>query len=168
MKARQQDDMKYFFEYERHAEGCLNRLFWADAQSRIDYDAFGEVVVFDSTYRVNRCNLSFIPFVGVNHHGSTVIFGCSVLSDETKESYEWLLRTFLKAMCQKHPASVITDGDNAMRIAIEKVMPESDHRLCIWHIEWNMIRNLCPDMLPDFRYLVYARIGAAKFERKWA
>ncbi|KAG8070047.1 hypothetical protein GUJ93_ZPchr0006g42218 [Zizania palustris] len=31
---------------------------------RIDYDAFGDVVVFDSTYRMNKYNLSFIPFVG--------------------------------------------------------------------------------------------------------
>uniref|UniRef100_J3NAK1 SWIM-type domain-containing protein n=1 Tax=Oryza brachyantha TaxID=4533 RepID=J3NAK1_ORYBR len=58
------------------------KLFWTDAQSRIDYDAFGEVVVFDSTYRVNKYNLPFIPFVGVNHHGSTIIFACAIVSDE--------------------------------------------------------------------------------------
>ncbi len=29
-------------------------MFWANAQSWIDYDAFGGVVVFDATYHVNR------------------------------------------------------------------------------------------------------------------
>jgi zinc finger SWIM domain-containing protein 3 len=47
------------------------------------YDAFGDVVLFDSTYRVNRYNLPFVPFVGVNHHRNTVVFGAGIVSDET-------------------------------------------------------------------------------------
>jgi zinc finger SWIM domain-containing protein 3 len=54
----------------------------------------------------------------VNHHGSTVLFACGIISQETIESYVWLLRTFSDAMAQKHPVSVITDGDLAMQRAI--------------------------------------------------
>lgn len=167
MQARQKDDMDFYYEYETDEAGCLKRLFWADPQSRIDYDAFGDVVVFDSTYRVNKYNLPFIPFVGVNHHGSTVIFGCAVVSDERVGTYEWVLKQFLSCMCQKHPKSVITGGDNAMRRAILLVFPNSDHRLCTWHIEQNMARNLSPTMLSDFRVLVNAPLEEDEFERKW-
>ena len=31
--------------------------------------------------------------------------------------------------------SLDTDGDKAMRAAIEKVLPDSHHRLCIWHLQ---------------------------------
>jgi hypothetical protein len=50
----------------------LKGLFWAGSQSRRDYEAFGDVVVFDSTYSTNKYNLPFVPFVGLNHHRNTV------------------------------------------------------------------------------------------------
>jgi zinc finger SWIM domain-containing protein 3 len=115
MKAQVQQDAEFFFKYTMDDEGHLRNLFWADSQSQIDYEAFGDVVVFYSTYRVNRYNLPFVPFIGLNHHHSTVVFGVGVVSDETVSSYEWLLHTFLEAMSHKHPRSVITDGDSAMR-----------------------------------------------------
>ena len=46
-------------------EGHLKGLFWSDSQSQIDYAAFGDVVIFDSTYRTNKYNMPFVPFVGV-------------------------------------------------------------------------------------------------------
>src|SRR4051812_11653087 len=87
-----------------------------------------------STYSVNYYNLPFVSFVGVNHHRSKTVFGCTVLSDETTRSYIWLLQTFLLAMHQKHPRSLFTDGDNAMARAIYVVMPDAFHWLCSWHI----------------------------------
>ncbi|RYR11007.1 hypothetical protein Ahy_B05g079498 [Arachis hypogaea] len=49
----------------------------------------------------------------------TVIFGPGLLSDETTETYKWLLETFVEAMGGKSPKAVITDGDLAMRDAIK-------------------------------------------------
>lgn len=87
MRARQEKDSEFFLQYTTDDLGHLRNLFSSDAQSRIDYDVFGDVVVFDSTYRVNRYNLPFVPFIGVNHHRSTVVFGCGVVSDESIGSY---------------------------------------------------------------------------------
>ncbi|CAN6167958.1 unnamed protein product [Urochloa humidicola] len=136
--ARQDRDPEFFFKYLVDTEGRLNGLFWSDSQCQLDYEAFGDVVIFDSTYRTNRYNMPFVPFVGLNHHRSTVIFGCGIISHETNEAYEWMLRTFSDAMVNKHPISVITDGDLAMQRAIRVVWPNSNHRLCIWHIEQNV------------------------------
>ena len=88
----------------------MRNIFWADSQSRIDYVAFGGVVVFDNTYRSNKYRLPFVPFVGLNHHRSTVLFGVGLVSDETVASYQWLLHVFLEAMSQMAPISAITDG----------------------------------------------------------
>uniref|UniRef100_A0A453J0Z8 MULE transposase domain-containing protein n=2 Tax=Aegilops tauschii subsp. strangulata TaxID=200361 RepID=A0A453J0Z8_AEGTS len=128
--ARQERNPDYLFKYfdrDRHLKG----LFWSDSQSRIDYEAFGDVV-FDSTYRTNKYNLSFVLFVGLNHHRGTAIFGCGVISHETNEAYEWMLHTFSEAMSQKHLISVITEGDLAMQRAIRVAWPDSNNRLCVW------------------------------------
>jgi zinc finger SWIM domain-containing protein 3 len=149
-------------------EGHLKHLFWTDTQSRLDYATFGDVVVFDSTYRTNRYNLPFVPFVGLNHHRSTVVFGCAIISNETSEAYEWLLKTFLTAMAHKHPTSVITDGDLAMQKAIITILPNSNHRLCTWHIEQNILRDLHNSKVAEeFRMFLYDQCSISGIERKW-
>jgi len=125
-------------------------LFW------FDYAAFGDVIVFDSTYKTNRYNPPLVHFVGVNHRKRTVVFGCGIISHENTNSFEWLLRTFSDANIQKHPISVITDGDLAMQRAIRIVWLNSSHRLCGWHIEQNLVRNVHNDKLKEaFRVFMY-------------
>jgi hypothetical protein len=79
--------------------------------------------------------MPFIPFVGVNNHRKTTVFGCAIVLDETEDRYVWLLQTFMKAMCQQKPKSVITNVDAAMINAISKVLPDVWHHICTWHIE---------------------------------
>jgi hypothetical protein len=141
MAARKDENPEFYFDFSVDDECRLQNMFWSDSQPQLDYGVFGDVVVFDSTYRVNRYNLPFVPFIGVGHHHTTVVFGCGILSDETASSYIWLLNAFLKAMRQQQPYSLITDGYVAMAKAIEIVMPLADHRLCSWHIEQNMIKR---------------------------
>ena len=49
-------------------------------------------------------------------------------------SFKWLFETFLSAMSGKQPKTIFTDQSAAMANAIEDVFPESNHRLCVWHI----------------------------------
>ncbi|KAF1898567.1 hypothetical protein Lal_00023569 [Lupinus albus] len=42
-------------------------------------------------------------FFGVNHHKQTTVFGAAVVSNETEETYVWLLEKFLEAMNGKQP-----------------------------------------------------------------
>ncbi|RZB52506.1 Protein FAR1-RELATED SEQUENCE 5 [Glycine soja] len=63
----------------------------------------------------------------VNRHNNTIVFATALVTNETEETYVWLLEQFLKEMKGKHPSSVITDGDLAMR-AIRIVFPRTHHR----------------------------------------
>lgn len=47
---KQDRDLLFFHIYDIDNEGRMRRLFWADSQSRIDYENFGGVLVFDPTY----------------------------------------------------------------------------------------------------------------------
>lgn len=167
MTAQQMKDPDFFYRYTTDSDGHLQNIFWADAQSRLDYVAFGGVVVFDSTYRSNKYRLPFVPFVGLNHHRSTIVFGVGLVSDESADSYEWLLQVFLEAMHQKHPISAITDGDASMAKAISSVWPSTYHRLCSWHIEQNMVLHLRKEKLKEFRKFIYYAMEVHEFERRW-
>ena len=92
---------------------------------------------------------------------------CAILSDEKKSTYEWLLRTFLKAMAQQKPKSIITDADAAMIRAIRNILPDVWHRICSWHIEKNMKIHLSSKSLKDFRSLLYYTTTPDIFEERW-
>nr|XP_045088153.1 uncharacterized protein LOC123496851 [Aegilops tauschii subsp. strangulata] len=60
MMTRKARDPDFFFEHSVDAEGKLKNMFWCDSQSRRDYLDFGDVIVFDSTYKMNRRDGGYI------------------------------------------------------------------------------------------------------------
>nr|XP_051199357.1 protein FAR1-RELATED SEQUENCE 5-like [Lolium perenne] len=155
MSKRKKRDPEFFFEYDVDEKGRLKHMFWCDSQSRRDYQDYGDVLVFDSTYKMNKYKMPFVPFVGLNNHRRTTVFGSAILSSENEQTYVWLLKTFLKAMCQQKPKAVITDADAAMIAAIGEVFSSVPHRICSFHIEKNMEMHLPNKSLNEFRTLLY-------------
>ncbi|XP_021774614.1 protein FAR1-RELATED SEQUENCE 5-like [Chenopodium quinoa] len=115
------NDPEFFFRFRLNKEGKLRALFWRDSMMREDYSIYGDVVVFDTTYRTNRHNLICAPIVGINNHWKNCMFGCAFIRDEKIESFVWLLETFKKSMGGKCPISIFTNQDQAMCSAIQKL-----------------------------------------------
>ncbi|XP_058746642.1 protein FAR1-RELATED SEQUENCE 5-like [Vicia villosa] len=134
-------DPMLYGKYAVGMDGRMKSLFWADRSSRSDYFCFGDVIAFDTTYKKNKYNYPLVIFSGCNHHSQTVIFGVALVSDETTETYKWLLECFLECMENKYPEAVVTDGDGAMRESIKQVFPDATHRLCAWHLNKNASEN---------------------------
>ncbi|KAJ9535718.1 LOW QUALITY PROTEIN: hypothetical protein OSB04_un001127 [Centaurea solstitialis] len=112
------DTMSNFsFEYLVGKKGELTGCFWADETCKLNYKAFGDVVSFDATYKKNKYNMVFVPFTRIDNHQKCVIFGASLLSEEKKEPYMWLLNAFI-SVHGSEPQMVITDQDLAMKAAI--------------------------------------------------
>lgn len=135
-------DPNFFYAIQVDKEDLITNIFWADARMMVDYDYFGDVVCFDTTFRKNKEGRPFAMFVGVNHHKQSVIFGAALLYDETAETFEWLFDIFAKTMSGKKPKSIFTDQDAAMAKALASEWPETTHRLCIWHIFQNAAKHL--------------------------
>ncbi|KAJ3681576.1 hypothetical protein LUZ60_016065 [Juncus effusus] len=127
-------DPEFFYTVETDDDHAVKNIFWVDGQSRRYYERFGDVISFDTTYATNKYCMPFAPFLGVNHHRQTIFFGCALVRDEGKLSFEWLFTAWMKAMNGKHPTAIITDQDPAMRAAIEKIFPNTVHRSCQWHV----------------------------------
>jgi hypothetical protein len=83
--------------------------FWADAKMLIDYAHFGDVMTFDTTFGTNWGSRQFGVFVGFSHLREIVIFGASLMYDETFESFTWLFEVFLTCHGQKHPKTIYID-----------------------------------------------------------
>ncbi|XP_035551012.1 protein FAR1-RELATED SEQUENCE 5-like [Juglans regia] len=112
----------------------MRNVFWVDARSRGVYNYFGDVVTFDTAYLTNRYGMPFAPFMGVNHHGQSILLGAGLISSENTESFVWLFKTWLDCMDGKAPNTIITDQYRVMKNAIAIVFPNTRHRYCLWHI----------------------------------
>ncbi|KAK9269015.1 hypothetical protein L1049_000783 [Liquidambar formosana] len=108
----------------------------------INYSKFGDVVSFDTIYKINKEHRPFAVFVGFGYHRVIVVFGAALMYDETAESFTWLFETFLEAMSNKPPKTILIDQDAIMAKVVSKAMPYIFHKLCKWHILQNAIKNV--------------------------
>ena len=154
--------------------GCMGNCFWADAMSRMAYQYFGDVVTFDATYQTNRYKIPFVPFIGVNYHHQSMMFGCTLLVNETTESYTWLLKTWLNAMPGNPPFTIITNDDKVMAKVIAGVLPNATYRLCIWHLlqkvleQLSHVYNKYPHFQEEFYHCIHDTITIKEFELEWS
>ncbi|XP_041023651.1 protein FAR1-RELATED SEQUENCE 5-like isoform X2 [Juglans microcarpa x Juglans regia] len=130
----QYKNFRFFALMDLDDDGRLKNVFWADSRSRAAYQYFGDVVTFDTTYLTNKYEVPFAPFVGVNHHGQSILLGVGLISKEDIKTFVWLFQTWLQCMDGIAPKAIITDYNRAMKNAIAIVFPESRHRFCLWHI----------------------------------
>lgn len=84
-----------------------------------------------------------MPFTAIDNHRKCVTVGSGLLKNETTESYIWLLQAFKKAFVRS-PKIIVTDQDGAMRNAVAEVLPDSKHRLCMWHIMQKLPAKVSP------------------------
>lgn len=154
-------------------ENRVKGLVWVDPRCMNAYKNFSDVVTFDSTYRTNRYCMPFIPITGVNHHYQNILFGFALMRDETETSYQWVLETWLEAVDNKPPTTIITDQDIALGNAIAMVMPETNHLYCTWHISCKFPEKLSslytkyPEFKTDFNVCVYKLLSPTEFEGRW-
>ncbi|KAL2976479.1 hypothetical protein AAZX31_13G011300 [Glycine max] len=125
-------------------ESRLQRLFWSDTESQL-------------LYQKNKYLCPFVVFSGVNHHNQTIVFAAAIVTDETEETYVWLLEQLLVAMKGKAPCSIITNGDLAMRNAITRVMPGVSHK---FHVRDKHV-------LKWLKKLMLGHFEVVEFEEKW-
>ncbi|XP_058090138.1 protein FAR1-RELATED SEQUENCE 5-like isoform X2 [Magnolia sinica] len=171
-KRMQKDNPAFYYAYLVDDDGQMRSCFWIDARSRMAYSYFGDVVTF-TTYKTNDCQMLFAPFTGVNHHNQSISFGCALIVDETESSLTWLFETWLDAMFGRHPISIVTNQDKAIRVVIEKVFPRTCHRFCKSHIlnkaqdKLGPIYRKEPEFSKMFRECINHSLTIQEFETAW-
>lgn len=170
-KQATETDFYYEFEVDEN-DGSLVSFFWRDGRMKRDYQCFGDLLVFDTTYRTNRYGMICAPFVGMNHHCCNVMFGMGFILNEQTKSFVWLFECFLRSVGGGHPVTIMTDQCAAMAAAISVIFPSSNHRLCTWHLGENSRKNIGALRALDgfcelFNYLLKYVETVAEFEHFW-
>ncbi|OIT19713.1 protein far1-related sequence 5 [Nicotiana attenuata] len=83
----QQKDREFYYSVDVDSFGRLRNVVWVYSHSKVAYEEFHDVICLDTTYLVNRYNMSFASFVGVNQHRQSILLGCALI-------VESLLRLF--------------------------------------------------------------------------
>ncbi|XP_058085585.1 protein FAR1-RELATED SEQUENCE 5-like [Magnolia sinica] len=172
-KTKQVEDPKFFYSIQIDSEDRITNIFWADGRMILDYDRFGNVICFDTTYKTNENGRPFAPFLGVNHHRQTIFFGAALLYDETIDSFRWLFKTFCDTMSGKMPQTILTDQDKAMSSAIKTELRRTVHRICVWHMFQNACKHLShlfnssESFGKDFSRCVYDFDDEGEFHHAW-
>ncbi|XP_024636609.2 protein FAR-RED IMPAIRED RESPONSE 1-like [Medicago truncatula] len=168
----QRRNSEFYYVMDVDDTSRLRNVFWADARCRAAYEYFGEVITFDTTYLTNKYDMPFAPFVGVNHHGQSILLGCALLSKEDSITFSWLFTTWLECMRGRAPQAIITDQDRAMKNAVEDVFPKARHRWCLWHIMKKVPEKL--SRLSNYESIkillhdaVYDSLSISDFMEKW-
>ena len=134
-------------------EKFYTKLFISSPLMRTHFDLYGDIVIMDSTYRVNKYKLPIVLFSGFTYSGKKCLFGIGIVNNETRETYEWLLSQFFEA----HPSrchTVVTDHDLSVEAVLNTEYRDKTHILCKWHVAQSFIKN--------FSFLSSTNCGALK------
>ena len=167
------EDPSLFYTFQVDAESHIKNFFWRDSRSKIDYYYFGDVLILDTTFKTDRYNMIYAPFLGLNHHQQVVLFGCAFLLDVSVESYNWLLGTFIEAMGRHQPKTIFTTECSAILEAVEATLPKSQHCLCVQFIRQNAKQYLSmyyghPGFESDFYYCLFYYQLEGEFQSSWS
>ncbi|XP_076930607.1 protein FAR1-RELATED SEQUENCE 5-like [Bidens hawaiensis] len=170
-------DVTYIGEYD--AEMVVQRLsgkktiVMADEISKKIYLALGDIISFDAIFKTNKYNMVFVPSIVIDNHCRNVTIGSALLSSEFIEYYSWLLKVFLDSF-DIAPKVVVTDQDPTMKQAISLVLPNSRHRLCMWHIMKKLTDKVSAALCnnEDFKCKIcdivwMDAISQSEFETQW-
>ncbi|KAH6760672.1 hypothetical protein C2S51_017621 [Perilla frutescens var. frutescens] len=165
-------DGSFYHLMETDNEGRLRNVLWIHPRSRATYEDFHDAVSFDTTYLVNRHQMSFAAFIGVNHHGNSILLGCALVTQENTSSFKWIFSNWLAAMSGVVPVGIITDQDESIKQALFEVMSNTIHRYCIWYIMAKLpikLRGVADynKVVTKWKGIVYDSLDKDTFEIKW-
>ncbi|XP_022141716.1 protein FAR1-RELATED SEQUENCE 6-like isoform X3 [Momordica charantia] len=162
----------FFYLMDLDNDGRLRNVFWADARSRAAYCYFCDTVIIDTTCLNNRYEIPLISFVGVNHHGQSVLLGCGFVGFEAVECFVWILKAWLRCMLGCSPQVIITDQNKKLLAAVSEVFPKACHCYSMWYIMqrvpeklgglkgYEMIRS-------QLNKTIFGSLKIAEFETSW-
>lgn len=162
----------FFYLMDLDDEGRLKNVFWADARSRSAYNYFCDAIAIDTTSLTSKYELPLVSFVGVNHHGQSVLLGCGFLGHESVDYFIWMFKSWLTCMLGRHPQVIITDQSKPLQTAVSEVFPRARHCYCQSYIMQRVPEKLgglkgYEAIRKQLNKAVYDSLKIAEFETSW-
>lgn len=168
------EDKDWFVATKLDKKGQLQRIFWMSPSQRSLYHCYHDVVLNDNTYKTNQFNMPLNVLVIVNNDGKSHLVGCSLVSGETTQDYEWILQQLLEANDNLPPHVILVDEDPAMEAACANIIGSTILLNCIWHLgHQNLNKNLHGALGQDWEefascfWRAWNAITESEFEHRW-
>ncbi|KAL0352665.1 UNVERIFIED_CONTAM: protein FAR1-RELATED SEQUENCE 1 [Sesamum angustifolium] len=106
-------------------------------------------------------------------HLKNVFWVDAKVADESKSTYVWLMRAWIRSMHGQAPKVILTDQDPALKEAIAEVLPGSRHCFCLWHILSKIQEKLGyvirqhENFINKFYKCILKSQTEAQFEKRW-
>jgi MULE transposase domain len=156
-------DMDFHCWYLTESEdvgGRLSHLFLAYKPNAQFIAHNNEVVIVDATYKTNKFKMPLVNFVGVTPNNKNFLIGTAFLPAETVGDYKFAfgsLGALYESVQQLYPnidtmapATILGDGDAQQIAGMEAIYPDTQYRLCIWHVNGNIQAKLLPKIKREF------------------
>jgi len=92
----------------------LKHCCYMSSRMRSLFEYFNDVVIIDTTHKLNRFNLPFLDVTLVNNMEKSVTAFFALLSDQKYESFQWALSK-LKTQLRRMPIVIFSDNESALR-----------------------------------------------------
>jgi hypothetical protein len=170
---RKSEDASFAVHWE--LDGLSNRLVqlcWMSGDQQKLYARYHDVLQTDNTFQTNRYRMPLTLFIIVDCEGRSRIVMQGILSNETTDSYKWMLEQLL-VTTGLPPRVVVSDADPALLAALPQIFPEAYEVHCIFHIMGNLRKRVGPAVQANYKNFEKAFLQArnclsiTKFERLW-
>ena len=101
-------------DYLLNENNKLRNLVFTTEYMRKLYESFNDVVLVDTTFGTNRFKMPLLVISGINNEGQNILFGFSLLENETRETFNWVFEKFFREIMKFPPRFIITDGCKSM------------------------------------------------------
>jgi zinc finger SWIM domain-containing protein 3 len=129
-----------FYDYSTDGDNKLERFFLASPSMIRNLQIFGDIIICDTTFGMNRFSMPLMLILGVNQDFCNVCFGLALTRSEESVHFAWVFKA-LKTIMKASPRLILTDACPSFNKAIESEFPTSKHILCGWHLSQNLKKH---------------------------
>src|SRR6266540_223599 len=134
---------------------------------------YHDVILNDNTAKTNHYQMPLSLFLAIDNNTRSRLVAQALVSDETTESYKWILECTKKATMTELLVFV-TDADPAADAVIRQIYLTTYPIHCIFHISENLLKNLKSKLCDQYDsfvrdfFICHNNLCEELFYQKWA
>ena len=123
-------------------------LFYQDKLMKFSFQHYPEVLMVDSTYKLNDLRMPLYILLIVDGNGQSEVVALCLTSLETKEAITKMVQSFKdNNPCWSETSVVITDKDFVERSVFSEELPNAVMHICLFHALRSMRREVSCEKL---------------------
>ena len=129
-------------------DSMFTGLFYQDKLMKFNFQSYPEVLMVDSTYKLNDLRMPLYIMLIVDGNGQSEVASMCLTSLETKEAITKMVQSFKSNNpCWPRTGVVITDKDFVERCVFKEEFPNAALHICLFHALRSMRREISCEKL---------------------